>query len=64
MNLATHYFFLKDTSYYGLLSKTPILNLVATGKRINILLHSTCMIAAYPARSREEVNCFTLLDFE
>ena len=59
MNLATHYFFLKVTSYYGLLSKTPILNPVATGKRIKIILHSACMIAAYPARSREEVNHFS-----
>ena len=48
--------FIKVSSYYGLLSTSPITNPVPTGKMINIPIHSACMFAAYPGRSKEEVK--------
>ena len=48
--------FIKVSSYYGLLSTSPITNPVPTGKMINLPIHSACMFAAYPGRSKEEVK--------
>ena len=47
---------IKVASYYGLLSTSPITSPVPTGKMINIPIHSACMFAAYPGRSKEEVK--------
>ena len=52
---------LKVTSYYGLLSTSPITNPVSTGKMINLPLDYASMFAAYPARSREEVNTYFII---
>ena len=52
------FFFIKETSYYGLLSTTAIPALVPTGETVSLPFYSGCRYAAIPARSSQEVVVF------